>query len=477
KVRGFRIELGEVEAALREHPGVREAVVVVKEDRPGDQRLVAYVVPAPGLSVTKDQLRAHMRGRLPDFMLPSVFVILPALPRTPTGKVDGEALLRMEHPSPTGEDDFVPARNDLERRLARLWCELLRLNRVGVTDNFFSLGGHSLLALRMIDRVEKTFGKTIQLPALFEDATIEHVAQLLSDQPERGRVSASRPRFGPEQTGPFFCVPDIGGNIAHLALLGQHLRRRGYEVDPLRSPGLGANEAPMGTIEELAAYHLMHMRQVQPRGPYLIGGHSFGGIVAYELALQLQASGEEVGLLAMLDCGPALWGFRQPRPQSRWFFDTVVNARFFAEDWLRRRHEIRIAGLRARARMLRHRFLKRIGKAPEDPRLELFGDLWHIWELDAFPEEFRRFVETQFRAVLHYAPGLYDGRVTLFRARVQRPFALLPPDLGWRQLAIGGAEIHVVPGDHASILHEPHVAVLAEKLTACLAAHVSRMPE
>ncbi|HZH12946.1 MAG TPA: condensation domain-containing protein, partial [Archangium sp.] len=187
KVRGFRIELGEIESALRQHPSLQAVVVLAREDVPGDKRLVAYVVPAPGHSLEVDSLRSFLRQHLPDFMLPSAFVPLEALPLSPNGKVDRKALpapdassrLASQHP-------FVAPSTATQQQLASLWAELLNVERVGLYDDFFSLGGHSLLATRLVSRLRSTFKVELPLRALFEASSLEQLALKL----DTARLSA-----------------------------------------------------------------------------------------------------------------------------------------------------------------------------------------------------------------------------------------------------------------------------------------------
>jgi acyl carrier protein len=180
KVRGYRIELGEIEAALRGDAGVKDCVVVAREDAPGDKRLVAYVVGEGEATTDTNELRARLQRSLPEYMVPSAFVTLDALPLTPNGKVDRRAL-----PAPEGRPEvtaFVAPRTPIEEAVAAIWCELLRLDRVGVHDNFFELGGHSLLATRVIARVREVFEVELPLRALFQQPTIAEFAVRISER-------------------------------------------------------------------------------------------------------------------------------------------------------------------------------------------------------------------------------------------------------------------------------------------------------
>jgi acyl carrier protein len=184
KIRGFRVELGEIQAALARHPAVRECVVTAREED-GDRQLVAYVVPGRGGNLHAGELRAGLKKRLPEYMVPSVFVVLEALPLTPNGKVDRSAL---PAPEPEARNEGASPRTPVECALAGIWCELLGLDKVFVGDDFFGLGGHSLLATRVASRLREAFGVEVPLRALFESPTLESLA----DQIETARwLSAS----------------------------------------------------------------------------------------------------------------------------------------------------------------------------------------------------------------------------------------------------------------------------------------------
>ncbi len=177
KIRGFRIEPGEVEVVLGQHPAIREALVMAHEHAPGDKRLVAYVVTFPEARPTVSELRAHLKEKLPDYMVPSSLILLDELPLTPNGKVDRGALPAPEQSRPELEQAFVVPRTRLEELLAKMWAEVLGLERVGANDNFFELGGHSLLATQLISRVSEAFQTDLPLRIIFESSTVIGMAE------------------------------------------------------------------------------------------------------------------------------------------------------------------------------------------------------------------------------------------------------------------------------------------------------------
>ena len=177
KLRGFRIEPGEIESALRQYQRVNEAAVILREDVPGDKRLVAYVTPTEGVTVKPAEMRNYLKGQVPDYMVPSTIVVLDSMPLTANGKIDPKRLPLPDQSDSVSERNYIPPSTDVERTLAEMWCQLLQLNRVGIHDDFFELGGHSLLATRLMSRIRSVFNIEIALKSLFELTTIALLAE------------------------------------------------------------------------------------------------------------------------------------------------------------------------------------------------------------------------------------------------------------------------------------------------------------
>jgi thioesterase domain-containing protein/acyl carrier protein len=445
KIRGFRIELGEIEAVLGQHPAVRETVVLAREDAPGEKRLVAYVV----ADATTDALRRFLQEKLPEPMIPAVVMLLEALPVTPNGKIDRRTLPAPDRSRPELEKAFVAPRDDLELQLAQIWEEVLGVRPVGVRDNFFELGGHSLLAVRLFAVIEKRLDKKLPLTTVFQGATVEHLAGILRQQELPGAQSSLVALRASGSKPPLFLVHPAGGHVfpyIHLAqLLGSDQPCYG-----LQARGVEVGQDPHTRIEDMAATYIQALQTVQPIGPYCLGGWSMGGVVAFEMAQQLHAQGQHVSLLAMLDG-------RIPTPDQN-FPEENSEAVSLVEQYF---------GISFGP-------MESLADLPEDEQLAFMleqakGAGLVPAELDV--AQARRFVEllrSDLRATQAYKLHLYPGRITFFKASETLTGTSSDPTMGWSDWATGGVEVHIVPGNHANLMYEPHVETLAGQLTACL---------
>jgi aspartate racemase len=448
KLRGFRVELGEVESTLARYPRVRDAVVVVRPGPGGDKRLVAYVVPDGTL--TPRDLRELLRGKLPEYMVPSAFVLLERLPLTSNGKVDRTRLPAPEESREPAET-ASPPRNDEERQLVAIWEEVLGVAGIGTRDNFFDLGGHSLLALRMFVRLEQSLRIRLPIATLFEAPTIEELAAVIR---QGGRTGQWRSLVAIQPVGrraPIFAVPGVGGNVLCYSDLARFMAPD-QPLYGLQSRGLDGAEKPLVRIEDIAAAFVQEIREVQPAGPYFLAGMCMGGVVAYEMAQQIRSAGQEIGLLFLLETWPPVgtWG-RLLRPGARLL--TVLRLiqsrlRLYAQTWRRLDGRQRMKYLLERMRMLGEMVAQR-DVFRGDPR-EFYEDVVSQANLIAYQE---------------YEPRPYAGRVVFYRAEGRRVTAHQDRRLAWRQLITGALEIHTVPGDDSGLmLAEPHVQVLAREL-------------
>ncbi|HSZ40601.1 MAG TPA: amino acid adenylation domain-containing protein [Trebonia sp.] len=310
KVRGFRIELGEVEAVLAAHPSVGQAVVTVREDVPGDQRLVGYVVPAPGAGVTAGALdvsgvRAFLQERLADYMVPSALVVLDRVPLTPNGKRDRKALPAPEFVASAAYRAPVTPQEEI---LCAIFAEVLGVPRIGLDDNFFELGGQSLLAAHVVSRIGSILNVQVPLSALFNAPTAGALNAAISQSWVQGGRGTLLPIRASGTRPPLFCVHPIGG-LAWCYMPLVRYMPKDFPLYGLQAQGLDGENEPHRTVQEMAEGYLREIRAVQESGPYYLLGWSFGGLVAQEIAVQLQAAGDEVAALIIMEAyvPPPAW--------------------------------------------------------------------------------------------------------------------------------------------------------------------------
>jgi amino acid adenylation domain-containing protein len=470
KIRGFRIELGEIESALAQYPDVRESVVVANENPAGEKRLVAYVVPREQASIN-GELREFLKQKLPEYMIPSSFVMLDSLPLTASGKSNRRALLAPDDLSNTPDRQVTTSsapQTQAEKLLATIWTDLLEVREIGINDNFFEAGGHSLLAVRLFAQIEKRFGKCLPLATLFQAPTIAQLATILEKDREKDlkaqwsslvAINPVEPARDTDSPPPFFCVHALGGNVLEYYDLAHYLGKA-QPFYGLQSAGLNGKHAPHTRVEDMAAHYIKEMRELQPAGPYFIGGRSLGGMIAFEMARQLRAQGHEVGLLALLDTYPSGYA-KLLKDQNTW------RARFDRAASRTKAHRANLKSLSLIDKVLylaaKSRFAPRKMKSQVWRRIySSFENLGH-----PLPRALQDIKELNSLAVRQYVPQVYDGQVTLFWASTDLRASVDFVE-GWRALAGGGIDVHEIPGSHLDIVKEPHVQELAKKLRACL---------
>ena len=302
KIRGFRIELGEIETVLQQISEIKQAVVIDREDTPGDKRLVAYMIAGEN-QPTFQTLRATLKEKLPEYMIPATFVFLDALPLTPNGKINRKALPVPDmNQAAIATDSKTQPSEIMHYQLLNIWEVLLATNPISIKDNFFDLGGHSLLAARMLARIEQVFGKKISLSTLFAGPTIEDLTRVLMQQTQTSPKSPLIPVqvAGSGSKKPFFFLHGDWSGGAYYCF---KLARKAGSDQPFYviEPSIFPENREIPSIEGQAAAHLELVRSVQPEGPYYLGGYCNGSIIAYEMAQQLQEQGKQVKFLAMID--------------------------------------------------------------------------------------------------------------------------------------------------------------------------------
>jgi amino acid adenylation domain-containing protein len=400
-------------------------------------------------------LRGRLREKLPDYMVPSSFVVLPALPLTPNGKIDRKAL---PEPEPV-EDEPLPAqtespRTPLELQLTLVFERFLNRRPIGINVSFFELGGDSLQALKLIVEIERVTGKKLPLGILYQSPTIESLAGFIEGQSSYAEGSSLVPLQPLGNRPPLFLMHTTPGDVLGYGNLIYHLGTE-QPCYGLQSVGLLRQENSHTTLPEMAAYYIRQIREFQPEGPYYLGGWCYGGSVAVEVAQQLLAAGQEVALVALIETpAPAPTRLHYPYYLRRLgCLLRMKPARW--RSWLGEKFKY-YRGAKAADQM---RFRRVEGSEAESSPQAL--------ERNRFLDRLEHVYRTNTKALQNYRSRFYPRSLQLFNAAEQDPAIIDDPHYGWPGLA---AEIHthIIPGNHDSILMEPNVRVLAQRLSECL---------
>lgn len=495
KIRGFRIELQEIEATLARHAGVGKAVVVALEEEAGEKRLVAYYTGKDAMKdeegekaevkeIGAEQLRRYLMAKLPEYMVPAAYVRVRSWPLTRNGKLDRSAL-----PAPEWEAyahaSYEAPQGKLEKQLAEIWADVLKVERVGRHDNFFELGGHSILAVEATSRASRA-GLQLSPVQFLRAQTIANLAATLHSE-AHGTVREEAPLnevrhasplivlqpLGDRQ--PFFCVhPGPGSPLCYMELalsLGQDQPFYG-----LQARGLTDQEEPLTSIEEMSALYIEAIQQLKPAGPYILGGHSLGAYIAFEMAQQLRRKGFHVPLLVIMDSAPPVFGKRGRKQQdtineTKLLAAAVRTVERFTNQNLSLTEELLAAMPREdQFKKVLERLIA-INVVASNTHLSYVSNLLHV-------------AKAGFLALEQYEPTAWEAPpIALFRASelniedYPRQYLHYFQDstYTWDQIFPGRVECVVVPGDHITMLRQPNVDVLAECLKRCLDRYQQHM--
>jgi len=421
------------------------------------------------------ELRAALQSKLPEYMVPSSLAVIESLPLGPNGKLDRKALLSLEVKPPRERREKVEPRNEVESQLARIWNEVLGQGSVSVQDDFFELGGHSILAMRLVSMVNRTFQRQLPVGVLFESRTIESLAEHLTraaggavDQRGSGVVVLQK---GRATQPPLFFVHPVGGSVLCYRPLAQALGpdQPFYGIQAHAA----VEDSAFQTIEELASAYLEDMLEIQPQGPYLLGGWSMGGVVAFEIARQLRQRGERVSELFLVEAhlpGPGNATLMLDEPA----LPLLTLALDLGLPWDRIgavRQSLHEAGVGREESPLR------VAEAGE-LLLSLLRAEGRVTTEGLTAGDLRQHlvtIERNLNAFKSYKAGVYEGECTVFKAEEHPAGSVLQPDLGWGQWT-RGADVYELKGDHFSTLRQPFVGMLALHLKAEIAKAVARSP-
>ena len=493
KIRGYGVEVAEVEKRLVSHSDVREAIVVAKQNRLGESYLVAYFTVQSHSAPTVSELRSFLLEKLADYMVPSAFVMLDAMPLTPHGKLDRTALPVPDSSRPQLDVAYAAPRSSIEEKLVKLWEEILDVRPIGIHDNFFDLGGHSLAGASLISRLNRIFGLDLAVRVLFEAPTVARLTSVIEVEQRTGSKSTRKaPKDKPSylvelQSGrsktPVFFFPGGGGGEPEFFVYAKLVRQVGtdYSFYGLRARGADGKSEPHRGVEEMAADYIQAIRTVQPHGPYFLVGECFGGVAAHEVARQLRADGERIALLALMDT---------QRPTKRIYlgyrlrrlFEPVLDnyyiqlGNYYIQGIPFHWKKSCALGYRERIPYLFEKVRKAFGSSshPLQPMESKRGRAQAVLEVNTDKRivEHLDWIRDRYRRVLRWHNSKsYEGQVHIL---VNEKYYSRDRTLGWGQLALKGLEIHKLPGNHDTYIRE-HIKATAQKLRHCLDTAASQL--
>ncbi|MBD1391852.1 non-ribosomal peptide synthetase [Mucilaginibacter glaciei] len=459
KVRGYRIELGEIEFNLGKQPDIKDAVVVAREDTPGMPRLVAYLtLPTGQVGVPESTQITNweqaLLAVLPEYMVPDDWVLLESIPSTPNGKIDRKALPKPDYSHINRTGEYVAPRSDNEKMVARIWEEMMGLEKISIMDNFFQLGGRSLVAVKIMAKIEQETGKRLPLATLFEYSTVEQLAARL--EVDEASISwKSLVPIKPQGTKmPLYIVHGAGLNVLLFNALAMNMDDE-QPVYGLQARGLNGVDEPLDVMEEIAANYIEEIVAHDPIGPYAIAGYSLGGMIAYEMAKQMLAAGKDVKLLAMFDTyAEQTTKFDSPLKKSLkgiWLLAKQIayTPVLFMEDPKRT--------IEYKSRELGRKVTKTFKKIfPDKKKKTVFSDYNN--EID----------ERSGKAQRNYLLTPVNIAVELFRAKKKTFYMEDTKLLGWAPYALKGVHVHEIPGEHNTIFAPPNDKQFAKVLQECL---------
>lgn len=458
KIRGHRIELEEIEYCLSVQKDIKQVVVIAREDKPGDQKLVAYIVlknhQKSGTATETWHWRRALKDLLPPYMIPSSFVLLEKLPLTPNGKIERSLLPKPDLNVAVDHNKFVGPRDETEKMLAAIWTKALGVEKISVFDEFFELGGHSLNAIQMMRELERQTGLQFPLSILFEYPTIEKLARRLYQK----EIKPAKSLVAIKSSGtkmPLYIVHGVRGTIPIFNRTSEHLDPD-QPIYGLQAKGLDGKDEILDGVEELASSYITEILEQNPDGPYALAGYSFGGFVAFEMAKQLQEMGKDVKLLVIFDTYAG-----NDDDYDSWFQRMFHSVRARVKDF---QHSLKmfLSDPRGAIRYQREEVKSKLHKPYRRIRGMISGN-----DKDIFYYKYR-IERINTIATSKYRLTPYNGKIDLFRAKKRPYYVEDKVFLGWKPFALKGIRIHEIPGEHNKIFLPPNVNELARQLQLAL---------
>ena len=449
KIRGYRIELGEIESVLGQCDVVRQAVVLAKDDKDKKKRLVSYVVGKGDYS--REKVINFLKAKVPDYMVPTLWMELDELPLTSNNKIDRKALPDFDAEEQI-KDNYVAPRTETEKVMAVIWQDVLKLQRIGIDDNFFDIGGHSLLAVQITTRIEKKLDKKLQIATLFSYPTIALLSAFIDKENTANIKWRSIVPIKP--TGnktPVYIVHGAGLNVLNFYDLAQHVDAD-QPVFGLQAVGLDGGDVSVDSIDAIAAHYVAEIVKHYPSGPYAIGGYSIGGFIAVEMARQLEAMGKEVKMLAIFDTDADNAREREP-----WHIIMPKVAKRYLPKFL--------GGKKSLGKQLVYVFNNKVaaikGKLGAANKAE--SDKYYLL-LDSIIKQY-------FSALENHNLKPVNHTIHLFKANINDHYNDDEVHLGWKKYTTKEVKRYPVPGNHLTMMVLPNVPELGKALQEALNNH------
>jgi len=449
KIRGYRIELGEIESVLRQCEHVNQAVVLAKADKDKKKRLVGYVV--GNENYERASVIAFLKSKVPDYMVPTLWMEVDHIPLTANGKIDKKSLPEFDAEEQI-KDQYVAPRTESERLLVKIWEDVLKVGNIGVLHDFFDLGGHSLLAVQIVNQIKKHTGKILPISVLFKYSNIESLNAFLNEN-DTEKISKSLVPIKPSGSKmPIYFIHGVGLNVMNFADLAMYLDKE-QPVFGIQALGLGGKFPPVTTISEIAKIYVSEIIEHNPSGPYAIAGYSLGGFIATEMRKQFEVLNKEVSVLAIIDTYAdytddffTMLPKKLDRHIRKWIklgFSFIQNP----TKTIRKQRSIYLEDKQYR--------YDAIKLAKESGDKEFYRLMKHI--RSTYYDSYRKSKMEPF-----------DGFVYLFRATDCLHYTDDKIYLGWRRYALKGMKEFLIPGDHRTMLLKPNVEAFAKALQGVL---------
>jgi len=446
KIRGFRIELGEIESVLRQCELVRQAVVLAKADQDKKKRLVAYVVGKGDYK--REKVVEFLKEKLPDYMVPTLWMELDALPLTSNNKIDKKSLPDFDAEEQI-KDNYAAPRTDTEKAVAEIWQAVLKLNRVGIDDNFFDIGGHSLLAVQIMTRIEKKLGKKVAIATLFQYPTVALLSGFITkEETSNIKWKSIVPIKTTGSKTPFYIVHGAGLNVLTFNDLASHVDAE-QPVFGLQGIGLDETSSELDSIYHIAQQYVDELVKHNPKGPYALGGYSIGGFIALEMARQLESIGKKVKILAIFDTDAD-----NCREMEPWYIITPKVIQRYLPKFL--------GGKKSLIKQVSDKI--KLNKLKLNEKLGLNEQA----ETDAYYALLDRVTKQYFEALHSYKITPVNFDIHLFRAEFNDHYNNDETYLGWKKYTLKEVRRYLVPGNHLSMMLPPNISELGKAVQNAL---------